>query len=218
MGKEQKAQKSWALPAIGKPTIECLGILRSLSTPSELIMTTTDKCCVVVQACLTGIVGKECKVGNRIWATSDSPLMIWSVSSVLLFWRCLLPGLTAPSFCWQVAQTSGSFEEGSRAASPAAMLRNDSQNISKAAARQLREKSLKARSGILGLLKELACVLPDQIPTSLSQLIPGIQQALQVSMHLTHTIHPGPLRRVKGGGGRWGERGDGGGGGEEMGS
>ena len=60
------------------------------------------------------------------------------------------------------------------------MLRNDSQNISKAAARQLKEKSLKARSGILGLLKEFAAILPDQIPASLSQLIPGIQQALQV--------------------------------------
>ena len=81
--------------------------------------------------------------------------------------------------CDQVASTSGSFE-GHTAASPVGMLRNDSQNISKAAARQLKEKSLKARSGILGLLKEFAAILPDQIPASLSQLIPGIQQALQV--------------------------------------
>ncbi|KAK9861770.1 hypothetical protein WJX84_007141 [Apatococcus fuscideae] len=77
----------------------------------------------------------------------------------------------------QVANTSGSFE-GSTSSSPVGMLRSDSQNISKAAARQLKEKSLKARSGILGLLKEFAAILPDQIPASLSQLIPGIQQAL----------------------------------------
>ena len=94
---------------------------------------------------------------------------------------------TNQGMCHQVAHTSSSFE-GNTAASPVAMLRNDSQSISKAAARQLKEKSLKARSGILVLLKELALVLPEQIPKSLSQLIPGIQQALQVNV-------PASLRR-----------------------
>ena len=67
------------------------------------------------------------------------------------------------------------------ASAACAQLRSDADGILKAAARQLREKSPKTRSGIFLALRELVLVLPDVCtPDAMGLLLPAILQALTV--------------------------------------
>lgn len=80
----------------------------------------------------------------------------------------------------QVGTHAGRSDEGSAAS---AQLQGDADGILKAAARQLREKSPKTRSGIFLALRELVLVLPGAVTAeSMVQLLPAIVQALTVSL------------------------------------
>ena len=82
--------------------------------------------------------------------------------------------------CRQVGSHAGRSDEGSAAG---ALLKGDADAILKAAARQLREKSPKTRSGIFLALRELVLVLPDACTAeSMALLLPAILQALTVCL------------------------------------
>jgi hypothetical protein len=61
------------------------------------------------------------------------------------------------------------------------MLAGDAPDILKASMKQLRNKSLKTRTGILHLLKELLATLPDGQIRDTDQLLPGVLAAINVS-------------------------------------
>ena len=56
----------------------------------------------------------------------------------------------------------------------------DAPGILKASQKQLREKSLKTRTGVLVLLKELLATLPDSQMQDVDQLLPGVISAMNV--------------------------------------
>ena len=60
------------------------------------------------------------------------------------------------------------------------LLLADAPGILKASQKQLREKSLKTRMGILVLLKELLAFLPDGQMQDVDQLLPGVISAMNV--------------------------------------
>lgn len=60
-------------------------------------------------------------------------------------------------------------------------LQADTADILKATFRQLRDKSLKARGGLLLILKELLTILPKCLDTHVEQLLPNIVNVLNVS-------------------------------------
>ena len=59
-------------------------------------------------------------------------------------------------------------------------LLGDAPDILKASLKQLRNKSLKTRTGILILLKELLAALPDNQISNVDQLLPGVISAINV--------------------------------------
>ena len=59
-------------------------------------------------------------------------------------------------------------------------LLGDAPDVLKASLRQLRDKSLKTRTGILILLKELLATLPDNQLSDVDQLLPGVISAINV--------------------------------------
>lgn len=61
------------------------------------------------------------------------------------------------------------------------MLAGDAPDILKASLKQLRNKSLKTRTGILHLLKDLLATLPDGQIRDTDQLLPGVIAAINVS-------------------------------------
>ena len=63
------------------------------------------------------------------------------------------------------------------------LLLADALSILKASQKQLREKSLKTRTGILVLLKELLAALPDGQIQDVDQLLPGVISAMNVCTH-----------------------------------
>ena len=78
----------------------------------------------------------------------------------------------------QVGSHADRSDEGSAAS---ALLKGDADAILKAAARQLKEKSVKTRSGIFLALRELVLVLPEACTAdSIGLLLPAILQALKV--------------------------------------
>ena len=60
------------------------------------------------------------------------------------------------------------------------LLLADAPGILKVSQKQLREKSLKTRTGILVLLKELLATLPDGQMQDVDQLLPGVISAMNV--------------------------------------
>lgn len=60
----------------------------------------------------------------------------------------------------------------------------DSDKIIAAAARQLKEKSMKTKIGVFSVLKELVGVLPRAVSSNIGQLLPGIQAGLVVRTQL----------------------------------
>ena len=62
------------------------------------------------------------------------------------------------------------------------MLAGDAPDILKASLKQLRNKSLKTRTGILHLLKDLLATLPDGQIRDTDQLLPGVIAAIHVSV------------------------------------
>lgn len=72
-----------------------------------------------------------------------------------------------------------------RASQVYAQLQADSPEVLKASFRQLRDKSLKTRVGVLLMLKELISIVPECLGHHLDQLLPGLTAALNVrSFHL----------------------------------
>lgn len=65
---------------------------------------------------------------------------------------------------------------------PAAQLKADIPAIVRAIARQLRDKSVKAKSGVFQLLKELVTAQPNAVAAEMEQLVPGIAAALEVGV------------------------------------
>lgn len=59
-------------------------------------------------------------------------------------------------------------------------LLSDAPDILKASLKQLRDKSLKTRTGVLVLLKELLATLPDNQISNVDQLLPGVISAINV--------------------------------------
>lgn len=62
-------------------------------------------------------------------------------------------------------------------------LQADSSEVLKAAFKQLRDKSLKTRAGVLLTLKELISIVPKCLSHDVEQLLPGLTAALSVSRH-----------------------------------
>jgi len=81
----------------------------------------------------------------------------------------------------QIGSTASRFE-GTGGSQPVDQLRSDVPSIIKAAVRQLKEKSVKTKQGVFAALQELVTVVPDSIGTHTSQMMPGIQAALNVSV------------------------------------
>lgn len=80
----------------------------------------------------------------------------------------------------QVGAHAGRSDAGNAAS---AQLRSDAGGILKAAARQLREKSPKTRSGIFLALRELVLVLPECCTAeTMGLLLPAILQSLTVTL------------------------------------
>lgn len=67
-----------------------------------------------------------------------------------------------------------------RASQVYAQLQADSPEVLKASFRQLRDKSLKTRAGVLLMLKELISIVPECLSHHLDQLLPGLTAALNV--------------------------------------
>lgn len=65
-------------------------------------------------------------------------------------------------------------------------LLGDAPDVLKASLKQLRDKSLKTRTGILILLKELLAALPDNQISNVDQLLPGVISAINVRSHCHH--------------------------------
>ncbi|BDA42511.1 Cullin-associated NEDD8-dissociated protein 1 [Coccomyxa sp. Obi] len=65
-----------------------------------------------------------------------------------------------------------------RASQVYAQLQADSPEVLKASFRQLRDKSLKTRAGVLLMLKELISIVPECMSNHLDQLLPGLTAAL----------------------------------------
>lgn len=80
----------------------------------------------------------------------------------------------------QVGGTARRYE-GAQGAKPVDQLRSDMPSIMKAAVRQLKDKSAKTKQGMFATLQELVAITPDSIGPYISQVMPGIQAALQVS-------------------------------------
>ena len=70
------------------------------------------------------------------------------------------------------------------------MLAGDAPDVLKASLKQLRNKSLKTRTGILHLLKELLATLPDGQIRDTDQLLPGVLAAIDVSVSGWSRSHP----------------------------
>lgn len=65
-------------------------------------------------------------------------------------------------------------------------VRGDVPEVLKASLRQLRDKSLKTRAGVLALLKELLATLPDGQIRDADQLLPGVISAINVRPDAPH--------------------------------
>ena len=72
------------------------------------------------------------------------------------------------------------------------LLLADAPGILKASQKQLKEKSLKTRTGILVLLKELLATLPDGRMQDVDQLLPGVISA----MNVCNPPHAPPCRQL----------------------
>ncbi len=69
-----------------------------------------------------------------------------------------------------------------RASQAFKQLQEESPEVLKASFRQLRDKSLKTRAGVLLTLKELISVVPKCLSHDVEQLLPGLTAALNVSL------------------------------------
>lgn len=65
--------------------------------------------------------------------------------------------------------------------SPLALLRADAPVTLRLCARSLKSKPAKTRIGVLGVMRELAAILPKSVSEQAALLVPGIVQALNVS-------------------------------------
>lgn len=65
-------------------------------------------------------------------------------------------------------------------------LLGDAPDVLKASLKQLRDKSLKTRTGILILLRELLATLPDNQISNVDQLLPGVISAINVCTPCHH--------------------------------
>ena len=81
----------------------------------------------------------------------------------------------------QIGSTADRYE-GTGTSKPTDQLRSDVPSIIKAAVRQLKEKSFRTKQGVFAALQELVTVVPDSIGAHISQMMPGILAALNVSM------------------------------------
>lgn len=68
-----------------------------------------------------------------------------------------------------------------RASQVLRQLQSDSPEVLKASFRQLRDRSLKTRAGVLLTLKELISIVPKCLSHDVEQLLPGLTAALNVS-------------------------------------
>lgn len=81
---------------------------------------------------------------------------------------------------------AGRSDEGTAAS---ALLKGDADAIIKAAARQLKDKSIKTRSGIFLALRELVLVLPEACTAEyMGLLVPAILQALKVRLRSSNLL------------------------------
>ena len=98
----------------------------------------------------------------------DNVRIVWLISSSL----CI------SSMLYVIQATA----RASRDRDPGVMekLLGDAPDVLKASLKQLRDKSLKTRTGILILLKELLATLPDNQISNVDQLLPGVISAINV--------------------------------------
>ena len=64
--------------------------------------------------------------------------------------------------------------------SPLALLRADAPGTLRLCAKALKSRPAKTRVGVLGVLRQLAIVLPDSVAGQVALLLPGILQAINV--------------------------------------
>lgn len=71
------------------------------------------------------------------------------------------------------------------------MLQTDCGDVLKASCRQLRDKSLKTRTGVFLALKELLMVVPGCLSRDVDQVLPAVTSALNVGGP-TPSVQPAP--------------------------